>query len=481
MSEDKKKVARGATLFSKRKVDHEKARKRDLTRNKKLLDDPDKFPTITQKYLDTRYLDSVINYLGKSGIEVGQYKTSYLNRRIKVRLGRLRLESYKDYLDYLKKHPFEIKEVQETLSINVTRFFRNRDTFDALKEDILPELARQALKDNRNQLKIWSAGCAVGAEPYSLSMIVSDSILSQIEVKIIATDVKNELLAIARNGIYSEGYLAEMTDVEILKHFIKTSEDDYEVSLNLKRMINFSQQDLMKDKYPSGLDMITCRNVLIYVDREAQFQIISKFFQSLRPGGILVLGRTETLFGNWREVMDIVSTRHRVYRKKKTSSAVKFLDKREDTKPKKAKKSPKRKRVIIATSVAHKERMQELKNFRQTFEERRKIWTLREEAIGRRARNQLKLLKSLSVKDIKQPTQHISRPIRKFKTKTSGPLSNYRTMLKKRPEPLGKSSLRPSSRENKKDGLPTGNPEEIYQMLVRKRKERERARRERNG
>ncbi|MHA2249800.1 MAG: CheR family methyltransferase [Candidatus Kariarchaeaceae archaeon] len=491
---DKKsrKVARGATLYSKKrpttKGDKEKEKpKRKYTSTE--LTDKTTLP-IYHSAPDPGWEDKVIEQLGKSGIEVSSYKKRYLIRRIRVRMGRLKLNSYKNYFEYLSKNTSEIKELQESLSINVTRFFRNRDTYELLKKEIFPQLVIKAKNMKQREIKVWSAGCAVGAEPYSLAMISSDVVPPDIRVNIQATDVKTELLQMARNAIYSEPYLAEMTDVETVQYFSQRNQDEYEVNSRIKRTVSFSRHDLMKDEYPSNLDLITCRNVLIYVDRDAQREIIGKFFQALKPGGILILGRTETLFGDWRSYVDIISTKHRIYQKK--SSDLKQLI---TTKPKKiGLKKP------ILRSQQHKNRLQELKDFREVFEERRKAWTERIERSKKPPEKSIKVRerrimpsrlrkegapivkrKPISKKKIldKKPIHRITPSKTTISTKkpdkrTTGALSNYRNRLKKSIVPTRVAQIRSDLKtDSEKLTTLTSTPEETYKKIMEKRKERE--------
>jgi len=393
----KSRAARGATLFSGMKRDKRKKRSRNTEKTTKKR-------IIYNRADDPEFEKKLINYLGKNGIEVASYKDRYILRRLRVRMGRLKLTSYKDYLDYIRKHPTELGEIQESLSINVTRFFRNRDTYESVRDDVLPLLGKK-----KKNIKIWSAGCAVGAEPYSIAMIASDAVPKSTKVSVMATDVKNELLNTARFGVYSKPYLAEMKTTEINRYFIETGAEDYKVKPHIKSMVNFRQQDLMKDDFPRNIDMVFCRNVLIYVDREAQNVILNKFFKALNPGGFLVLGRTETLFGDWRKSVDIISTKHRIYRKKEIGNfnEIKMTDpvadlvgdtfpRLKDRKPKTTKSA--RNRIRKTSTTTASERLQELRDFRKTFEERKKRWEERMEQnrIKREARNQSTTRKTTS-------------------------------------------------------------------------------------
>lgn len=264
---------------------------------------------------DLENLDAVLNFLKRSGVAVGGYKRNYLIRRTRARISRLKLNTYLQYLAHLKKDENEIKELQEALSINVTRFFRNEDTYNIIRDEILPDITDEGAKGNSKNIKIWSAGCAVGAEPYSLAMICKNEKYREFIFQIFASDINKDLVELAENGIYSPQYLAEMSERQAQKFFYKNIEGNYQIKPSIKKIVRFDVKDLTRDKFPYNLNLILCRNVLIYIDRSMQESIIDKFYKSLKVGGILILGRTETLWGKWKGRFSIVSSKHRIYKK----------------------------------------------------------------------------------------------------------------------------------------------------------------------
>lgn len=315
MSKDisKNRVARGATLS---------ARSGPKSANLKLVTKRVKKPHNKKKNTsqpinirgkDIENLDPVLSFLKKSGIGVAAYKRGYLIRRTRARIGRLGLDTYVDYLHYLRNNPKEIIQLQDTLSINVTRFFRNEDTFNFIRDNVLPDLEKINSDSISKKIKIWSAGCAVGAEPYSIAMLCSDRKELVGKVAISASDINRDLIEIAQNGVFSPSYLAEMTESQARKYFIMDIDQNYMIKPSIKKLVKFDQIDLTKDTFPSNYDMIICRNVLIYLDSSMQKIIYEKFYKSLKVGGILVLGRTETLHGPWKEKYKVSSSTHRVY------------------------------------------------------------------------------------------------------------------------------------------------------------------------
>ncbi|MCE7734068.1 MAG: protein-glutamate O-methyltransferase CheR [Candidatus Heimdallarchaeota archaeon] len=309
----KDKVARGATLSAKLGPRSASLKLVKQVRTKSKIKKKYGTQPIILRGKDLENLDPVLSFLRKSGVAVTAYKRGYLIRRTRARIGRLGLDTYVEYLQYLRNNSKEIQLLHDTLSINVTRFFRNEDTFSYIRDNVIPDLVKVLSSSPTTKIKIWSAGCAVGPEPYSIAMLCSDSKELKNKVAINASDINRNLLEIAQNGVYSPQYLAEMTKEEASRYFILDHNQNYMVKPSIKKLVKFDQTDLIKDRYPSNCDMIICRNVLIYLDSSMQKIILEKFFQSLKVGGILILGRTETLQGTWKKSYEVKSSTHRVY------------------------------------------------------------------------------------------------------------------------------------------------------------------------
>ncbi len=344
-----------------------------------------------KKAMDEEVIPKIIVFLEQYGVLIRSYKQKYIARRLRVRMNRLGINSYSHYLSYLKTHPYEISALKQSFSINVTRFFRNRDTFELIRDYIVPHVAEQSKSGGRH-LRIWSAGCAVGAEPYTIAMIFDDAVKkNNISMEIIATDVNEELLEIGKHGIYDPSYLAEMTKAEAARFFDLRPDGNYEVKPEIKSYVRFMRHDLMKDEYIKGVDVIFCRNVLIYIDKTAQRDIIDKFVESLKPGGYLAIGRTETLFGHWRDKLETVSGVHRIYQKKTVKSSAKPIA------------IPHRTTSRFSENTRRKV---ELKGFRERFEERRMQWEKRIQQIEQRRQRVLRTRndKTTPLPTTKKPT-----------------------------------------------------------------------------
>ena len=240
-------------------------------------------------------------------------------RRLNVRIRKTKATDLATYLSYLKNNPAEFEDLKKDLSINVTKFFRDVESFRYFENVLVDALKKHHKNKEKRQFKIWSAGCAVGAEPYSIAIIVDRAIktyhLTNIDVKIHATDFNEELLSFARQGVYDEAYVEDISPEIMNDYFDQTFDKQYKVKYLLKRYIDFNHLDLTGNFPYKNLDAIICRNVLIYFSSEAQYIIFRKYYDALRTDGILFIGKTETMHLSYRGNFNNISPRHRVYLK----------------------------------------------------------------------------------------------------------------------------------------------------------------------
>ena len=224
------------------------------------------------------------------------YKTSTILRRISRRMVVTHNRTMREYLEYLKAHPDEVGELVKAFLINVTQFFRDHDAFASLKNEILPLVIAQARERGRI-LRVWTAGCATGEEPYSLAMLIIDMLgaeLPEWSVKIFATDLSETAISFARRGLYSENLLAGVP-AEYRDRFFERASNGFRVTKALRQMVIFGQQDLTRSAPFPRIDLLLCRNVLIYFTPELQDYVLNQFAFSLTPGGYLFLGKAETV------------------------------------------------------------------------------------------------------------------------------------------------------------------------------------------
>lgn len=250
----------------------------------------------------------------QASIDFRQYKTSTILRRIGRRMTVTHVHTIRDYAEYLRSYPEEIGELVKAFLINVTQFFRDAEAFAYIGSEILPELISQA-RTRDKVLRFWTAGCATGEEPYSLAMLLSELLgaeISEWSIKIFATDLDEAAITFARRGIYSESLLKGLPK-EYLERFFERVDQGYRISKILRQMVIFGQQDLSRSAPFPRIDLVLCRNVLIYFSPELQDYVLNQFAFSLSPDGYLFLGKAETVRPS-QSYLELVNKQWKVYR-----------------------------------------------------------------------------------------------------------------------------------------------------------------------
>ncbi|MBI2023532.1 response regulator [Candidatus Giovannonibacteria bacterium] len=254
--------------------------------------------------------------LGFRGVDFTYYKPGTIRRRIKRRMLLNRITNYYKYAEYLKKNPAEATTLYQDLLINVTNFFRDPEFFDYLKQKIFPKL----LSGNPESLRIWIPGCSTGEEVYSLAIILAELAAEQGShptIQIFGTDISEEALKKARLGIYSKNIQSSVSPLRLSKFFLKTGSDKYQISKSLRAMCVFARHNMIADTPFSKLDIVSCRNVLIYLDSHLQKKVFPIFHFALKPDGILVLGSAETA-SNFQDLFRQMDKKLKIYVKKNT-------------------------------------------------------------------------------------------------------------------------------------------------------------------
>lgn len=228
-------------------------------------------------------------------IDLDAYKEKQMKRRIDTLITKNKVKSYDEYVALIKKDKEKFEQFVSFLTINVSEFYRNPEQWRLLDRDVFPQLIKRF---GRN-LKIWSAACSTGDEPYSLVMALSKH-LPLNQIKIIATDIDKQILDKAKVGLYNEKSLAAVPDDLKKKYFTKVGAS-YKIADEIKARVEFKQHDLLKDAYPNGCHMIVCRNVLIYFTEEAKEEVYRKFNAALTKDGVLFIGSTEQIM-NYKEL-----------------------------------------------------------------------------------------------------------------------------------------------------------------------------------
>lgn len=223
-----------------------------------------------------------------AGLDLLAYKRGQMERRIRVMAERAGADNLQAFAHLLTQDPLALQDFLRHVTINVSEFFRNGEKFEELRDVILPDLLRR-----HSRLSIWSAGCSFGAEPYSVAMILQE-MMANVSFRIHATDIDSAILDRARTGIFTQEEVKSLSSQQLQRYFIPV-EGGYQVTPSLQRTIHFSQHDLLRDECPQQLDLILCRNVVIYFSDEAKYRLFCRFFHALRPGGYLFIGSTERI------------------------------------------------------------------------------------------------------------------------------------------------------------------------------------------
>ena len=231
----------------------------------------------------------------RTGIDLDLYKEAQMRRRIGNLVDRSDVDSYVAYFNKVAQNKEDFASFIEYLTINVSEFFRNPDKFDIVEKDVLPMLLKKSPK-----LNIWSAGCSIGAEPYTLAIILKE-LTPNVKHRILATDLDVEILAKAKKGVYNENEIKALRPDRKAKYFDRTPDGKFAVKPEIKSMVEFKQHNLLKDPYENGFHLITNRNVVIYFVEDAKTQMYTGFLNSLVPGGILFVGATESIL-NYRQI-----------------------------------------------------------------------------------------------------------------------------------------------------------------------------------
>ncbi|KAB7672930.1 CheR family methyltransferase [Bacillus sp. B1-b2] len=239
--------------------------------------------------MDNDFQDFIKSFYRLSGIDLSLYKEAQMKRRLTSLFEKRGFHSFKDYFQAINKDKELLDELLDRMTINVSEFYRNYKRWEILENKILPTLIK-----HRTPLKVWSAACSTGEEPYTLSMILSNK-LRPMDFQILATDLDTKAIEKAKNGTYLERALNEVPLAQKKKYF-QSSGSMYKVVDEVKKNVTFKQQNLLSDSFGGPYDLIVCRNVMIYFTEEAKDILYQKFADALRPGGILFVGSTEQIF-----------------------------------------------------------------------------------------------------------------------------------------------------------------------------------------
>ena len=230
----------------------------------------------------------------ESGITFTPTNRSILESRLKERLREKNVDSVVTYLDTIRKDKEELKGFLDSITTNLTRFFRNQAQFDALEKHVVPEIIN--IRKVPGVIRVWSAGCSTGEEPYTIAMLLSEILPSAWSYEILASDLSLKCLMTAKEGFYANTRIDGIPENYLAKYFTKV-DGGYKINPYIHAKIKFDYHNLKNDSQQRNLDIVFCRNVIIYFDEVAQKGVINRFWESMASKSFLFIGHSESLFG----------------------------------------------------------------------------------------------------------------------------------------------------------------------------------------
>jgi chemotaxis protein methyltransferase CheR len=251
---------------------------------------------------DEDYLFVANLLYSRFGIQLGKHKRVLVAGRLTKRVRQLGLKTFPDYFEFLRSDSSgnELSEFINRLTTNHSFFYREKDHFEFLRKVAFPEIKRRLDRDPREQIRIWSAGCAAGEEVYTVALVLRDyfgPLADRSDFALLATDISLAALKAAKAGVYPAQKLSELPSAMRASGFVQIGPDLFEASNELKRMILFKRLNLMAERYPfkGSFDVVFCRNVMIYFDQASRSRLVQAFYRYVKPGGYFFIGHSETI------------------------------------------------------------------------------------------------------------------------------------------------------------------------------------------
>lgn len=259
-------------------------------------------------------------------VDFSEYKPPTIGRRVARRMALHKIEKLRDYVALLQRNRNEVLALYQDLLINVTSFFRDAGAFEALKAVVYPELVKQRGKDGAPPIRIWVPGCSTGEETYSHAISLLEFLgeeRAEMPVQIFGTDLSDNAIQRARAGLYKDTIEADVSTIRLRRFFHKV-DSGYQISKSIRDLCIFSTQNVFSDPPFSRIDLVSCRNVMIYLSHSLQRRVIPIFHYALNSGGFLMIGNTEGLLGSGAELFDMADKKQKIYRKKSVPTPVTF-------------------------------------------------------------------------------------------------------------------------------------------------------------
>ncbi len=255
----------------------------------------------------------------KTGIDLRYYNEEFIQRRIWVRMEALGETTLEQYTSHLARSKSEAQKLLTAIGVNVSEFFRDPEVFDAIRYQLIPAILMRKERKRDKRIKVWSVGCAFGEEPYSLAMLFLEHLGSDIDkydIQVLATDIDQEALVACGLGEYSPDKVLNVPPTLLFKYFVYDRKRKiYKVKPELKRLLRIDYHNIINDPVFLGIDLLLCRNVVIYFRRDIQTQIYRKFHLALQNGGYLVTGKAETMPPEAMKLYRVVDRDNKIYQK----------------------------------------------------------------------------------------------------------------------------------------------------------------------
>jgi len=251
------------------------------------------------------------------GVDYDNYSKSHLRRRFHARMRVVGTSRFIDYLNHLKTDEKEIKNLRELLTVNVTKFKRDKKVWNIIEDEVIPQILKKKNETILKTIEAWSAGCSTGEEPYSLTISYLNNLPpDEVSFQIKATDLDEEALNFARNAEYPNKSVKNLSKSEKEKYFRKEDDGEWILTDEVKNLVNFKKNDIFKTSFTKKFDLILCRNLMIYFNNESKTRLMERLVESLKDGGFLIIGMSENLRSPAKEKVDSYDLKKRIFVKK---------------------------------------------------------------------------------------------------------------------------------------------------------------------
>ncbi|MEF8835476.1 MAG: protein-glutamate O-methyltransferase CheR [Candidatus Thermoplasmatota archaeon] len=270
-----------------------------------------------ERNTDSRGFERLKNKVSKMiGVDYDNYSKSHLRRRFHARMRVVETPRFSDYLKYIRKNSEEIEKLRELLTVNVTKFKRDKKVWNTIEKRVLPQILERNNESILKKIEAWSAGCSTGEEPYSLAIsYLNNRPSDDLSFQINATDLDEEALDFARNAEYPNKSVKNLSKSEKKRYFIEDGEE-WILNDEVKDLVNYKEIDIFKTSFTKKFDLILCRNLMIYFNNESKTELMERLVESLKDGGFLILGMSENLRAPAKDKVESFDLKKRIFIKR---------------------------------------------------------------------------------------------------------------------------------------------------------------------